>query len=335
MVLSKSTAPHILSNVTTKSIMKDVIIALLPSLLVSILFFGVAAALVVATSVAACILFEHLCSKYWFKTKKNSTGDLSAIVTGLLLAFCLPSSLPVWMIIIGAFFAIVVTKMSFGGLGKNIFNPALAGRTFLFLSFPVQMTSWPKPNIKDFLNVDTQTGATALEVIKYSDASTSATRLDNSEFLSSIPSYFEMIIGKMSGSIGEISALAIVIGFIYLLHKKVITWHVPVFYVVTVFVVMYAISHYSAEEFKYNSFMHILSGGLLLGAVFMATDYSTSPMSLKGKIIFAVGCGLLTVFIRLFSVYMEGVAFAILVMNAFVPLIDKFSVPRIFGAGRE
>ncbi|MDR1694311.1 MAG: RnfABCDGE type electron transport complex subunit D [Lactobacillaceae bacterium] len=326
--------PHVIDKTSTKSIMLDVIIAMIPAMAVSVLFFGLNAMLVIITSVTACIALEYMCSIYWLKTK-NNTQDLSAIVTGILLAFCLPGNLPLWMVIIGAFIAIVVTKMAFGGLGRNIFNPALAGRTFLFLAFPVQMTLWPKPNLRDFWNYDIKTGATALEIIKYSDVSTSATRLDNNEYLSSLPDYYDMFIGYISGSVGEISVAAILIGFFYLLYKKVITWHVPVFYMGTVFLIMYAVSLNSAEPIKYNSFLHVLSGGLMLGAVFMATDYTTSPMTAFGRIIFAVGCGVLTVLIRLNSVYMEGVAFSILIMNAFVPLIDKFTKPRIFGTGRK
>lgn len=333
-MLSSSNSPHILDKTSTRSIMLDVIIALIPALAVSILFFGLNAILVVITSITSCIAFEYLCSVYWLKTK-NNTSDLSAALTGLLLAFCLPSNIPLWMVVIGAFMAIVVSKMAFGGLGMNIFNPALVGRTFLFLSFPVQMTSWPKPNIKDFLNYDVQTGATALEIMKYSDASTSATRLDNNDFLSNLPNYFDMFIGEMSGSLGEISVAALLLGFFYLLYKKIITWHIPVFYVATFFAIMFVISYNSAETIKYNSYMHMLTGGLLLGAIFMATDYVTSPINLKGKIIYAVCCGVLTAFIRINSVYMEGVAFAILIMNAFVPFIDKITTPKIFGTGRK
>lgn len=333
-MLNISNPPHILRPRTTKQIMLDVIIALIPAFLVSALFFGINAILVIVTSVTACVVFEYLSSRFWFKTK-DYTSDLSSVITGLLMAFCLPATIPLWMIIIGAFIAIVVTKMAFGGIGKNIFNPALVGRTFLFLSFPIQMTRWPKPNMNDFWNYDTQTGATALEIIKYSDVTTSATRLDNNHFLSNIPSFFEMFIGQMSGSIGEISVAAILLGFIYLLYKKVITWHVPITYVGTVFFIMFAIAHNSDEPFKYNYYMHVLSGGLLLGAVFMATDFVTSPMTLKGKIVFAIGCGVLTVFIRLNSVYMEGVAFAILIMNAFVPLIDNMTTPKIFGTRKK
>lgn len=333
-MLNSSNAPHMLENTTTKSIMLDVIIALIPALLVSIIFFGLNAILVVITAIASCVAFEYFCSLFWLKSK-NYTSDLSVVVTGILLAFCLPSNIPLWMVVIGSGMAIVVAKMAFGGLGMNIFNPALVGRTFLFLSFPIQMTSWPKPNINDFMNYDVQTGATALEIIKYSDASTSATRLDNNDFLQNLPDYYDMFIGYMSGSLGEISVAALLVGFLYLLYKKIITWHVPVIYVGTVFALMYLLSYTSAEPIKYNSYMHVLSGGLLLGAIFMATDYVTSPMSLKGKIVFAIGCGVLTVFIRVNSVYMEGVAFSILIMNAFVPLIDKYTTPKVFGTRRK
>ncbi|MFV0627122.1 MAG: RnfABCDGE type electron transport complex subunit D [Alphaproteobacteria bacterium] len=332
-MFKKSTTPHILAKNTTQSIMFDVILALFPALIVSVMFFGLKAILILTTSVASCLLFEYLCGKYWLHTPKNTTKDLSAVITALLLACSLPSNLPLIFVVFGAFVSIVVTKMSFGGLGMNVFNPALMGRVFLFLSFPVYMTSWPKPKFLDFLHEDVSTGATTLELIKYSDASTSATRLNNDDYLSNIPDYFDMITGYISGSLGEVSAIALLLGLLYLLHKNIITWHIPFFYILTVFVSVYIVSLFFDEPTKYNALTHVLSGGLLLGAIFMATDYVTSPMSDKGKIIFAIGCGLLTVLIRLTTVYGEGVSFAILIMNAFVPFIDKITVPKIYGTG--
>lgn len=278
-MLSSSNMPHILGKSTTQLIMLDVIIALVPAILVLFVFFGINSLLVVTTSVTTCVLFEFFCARYWLKTG-NTTKDLSAIVTGLLLAFCLPQNLPLWMVIVGAFVAVVAAKMAFGGIGMNIFNPALAGRAFLFLSFPVEMTSWPASKDLSFI-----------------------------------------------GGLNELWVVAMLIGFAYLLYKKVIGWQVPVIYVVTFFGCMF---YGSGREVDYATFMHILSGGLLVGAIFMATDYVTSPMSLKGKVIFAVGCGVLT-----YVIDVESVMFAILIMNVFVPLIDKRTRPKIFGTGRR
>lgn len=323
-MLKISTSPHMQSPVDTHRIMLDVIIAMLPAIIAAVLFFGLNALVVMTSSVAACVLFEYLVCKFWFKTR-NTTRDLSAIITGLLLAFNLPSSMPVGMIILGSFMAIVVAKMCYGGLGKNIFNPALIGRVFLFISFPVQMTQWPKPEFLKFLNTDTQTAATTLGIIKHLDASTSATAISGK-----LPSYYDMFMGNIGGCIGEISALALLLGFVYLLWRKVITWHIPVYYVGTVFIIT-GIFWLITGETRYDPLTHILSGGLLLGAIFMATDYTTSPMTIKGQILFAVFCGILTVIIRLYSAYPEGVSFAILIMNAFVPLIDKYIHGRIYG----
>lgn len=330
-MLKKNSSPHILSDKTSQNVMRDVIIAVIPCVLFSFFVFGINALLVCVTSVTACIFFEHICYKYWVDSKNAGVCDLSAVLTGILLACSVPSNLPLYMVIIGAFVAIVIAKMLFGGLGANIFNPALTGRAFIFLAFPAYMTTWTKPSFHRFLHPDMQTGATTLEVVKYSDVATSATRLQNNDFVKQIPEYYDLIIGNISGSLGEISVIAIVLGYLYLFHKKIITWHIPIIFVATVFAIMFLISLFSNEPFKYNSMIHILSGGLLFGAVFMATDYVTSPMSKLGKIIFAIGCGVLTVVIRLYSVYTEGVSFAILIMNGFVPIIDKFTRPRVYG----
>ncbi len=333
-MLKVSTAPHMFTPQDTKSIMRDVVLALLPAACVGVFNFGLNALIVIISSVASCVMWEYLTVRYLFK--KNSTiNDFSAIITGLLLAFNLPATIPVWMILVGSFMAIVVGKMAFGGLGKNIFNPALVGRVFLFISFPVQMTMWMKPNWKDFLNTEIQTGATTLGILKHIDASSSATSLTygNSD-LSNIPDYWHMFIGYTGGCIGEVSALALLLGGIYLLHKRVITWHIPFYYLSSVFLitsVMWLITH----DIKYDPLTHLLSGGLMLGAIFMATDYATTPMTQKGKIIFALGCGILTVIIRLYSAYPEGVSFAILIMNAFAPLIDKFYYTRVYGTRKK
>lgn len=323
-MLKISTTPHIFSPVTTQSLMRDVLIALTPAILVSLLMFGIGAFKVLVTSVAACVLFEYLITRYLLKTS-DTIHNYSAIVTGVLLAFNLPSSIPVWMILIGAFVAIGIAKMAFGGLGKNIFNPALVGRVFLFISFPVQMTHWPKPDFLNFLNVDSITSATTLAILK---------RADGTDSLNSLPSYWQMIIGDMGGSLGEVSALALFAGLLYLLYRRVITWYIPFYYVATFFLLT-ALTWLHTNDFRFEPVTHLLSGGLLLGAFFMATDYVTSPMTRKGQIIFAAGCGILTYVIRFFSAYPEGVSFAILIMNAFVPLIDKLTPQRVYGTRRR
>ncbi len=326
-MLKISTTPHLQSPVDIRRIMLDVVIALLPASLAAVLFFGFNALLVMATSVAACVFFEYAACRFWFKSR-NTTRDFSAVVTGLLLAFNLPSSMPAGMIVLGAFMAIVVAKLCYGGLGKNIFNPALIGRVFLFISFPVQMTQWPKPALLKFFDTDIQTAATTLGLVKHMDINTSATVIGGK-----LPSYYDMFVGNVGGCIGEISALALLLGLVYLLWRRVITWHIPFYYVGTVFLIT-GVLWLATGDIRYDPLMHLLSGGLLLGAFFMATDYTTSPMTLKGQVLFAVFCGILTVVIRLYSAYPEGVSFAILIMNAFVPLIDKYVHGRIFGQRR-
>lgn len=326
-MLKISTAPHINSSITTQIIMRDVIIALAPAILAALIFFGIGALKVILTAIAGCVLCEYLICKYLFKTQ-NTTTDYSAIITGLLLAFNLPSNMPIWMILVGCFVSIGIAKMAFGGLGKNIFNPALVGRVFLFISFPVQMTSWPKPEILKFFNLDVETSATTLGIIKHFDAESSATSLAKD-----LPNYWQMFVGDIGGCIGEVSSIALILGLFYLLYRKVITWHIPFYYIATVFMltgIMWLIS----DNIQFEPVTQILSGGLLLGAIFMATDYVTSPMSKKGQVIFAIGCGLLTVIIRIYSAYPEGVSFAILIMNALVPLIDRYTAPRVFGTRR-
>lgn len=320
-MLKISTAPHINSPVTTQSIMRDVIIALCPAILVALLFFGVGALKVIVTSVAACVLFEYLICRYLLKIN-NTTTDYSAIITGILLAFNLPSNMPVWMILIGAFVAIGITKMAFGGLGKNIFNPALAGRVFLFISFPVQMTSWPKPQFLNFFNGDVETAATTLGILKH---------LGKGE-TPQLPDYWQMFVGNIGGCLGEVSAVALLLGLFYMLYRRIITWHIPFYYISTVFIIT-GIFWLITNDIRIEPVTQLLSGGLLLGAFFMATDYTTSPMTKKGQIIFAVGCGILTVIIRKYSAYPEGVSFAILIMNAFVPLIDRYTSQKIYGKG--
>lgn len=310
-----SPSPHIHSGDSVEKNMYGVLIALIPAFIVSLIYFGLGALIVTITSVVFCVLFEFLIQKYLMKVKPSIT-DGSAVITGVLLAFNLPSNLPLWIIIIGALVAIGIGKMSFGGLGNNIFNPALVGRVFLLISFPAQMTVWPEPGFFPLHYMDASTGATTLTLIK-----------ENSD---KIFSYTAMLLGERGGSIGEVSALALVIGFVFMLWKKIITWHIPVFVVLTV-AVFTGIMHL-VNPFEYaDPAIHILSGGLLLGAVFMATDYATSPMSKNGMIVYAVGIGFITTVIRLFGAYPEGISFAILIMNAFTPLINTYMKPKRFG----
>lgn len=321
-MLKISTAPHLNSPLSTRGIMLNVIIAMLPALAVGLLSFGMAALQVVVTAVAGCVLCEYLISRYLMK-QSDAAGDLSAVVTGMLLAFNLPAGMPVWMTLIGCFMAVGVTKMAFGGIGKNLFNPALVGRVFLFISFPVQMTRWQNPDWLNFMNTDAQTGATPLGVLKHIDAATSATQTN-------LPGYFDIFVGNTGGCIGEVSSLALLLGLAYMLYKHIITWEIPFYYLATFFILV-SIHWLLTDDIRLDPVTHLLSGGLMLGAIFMATDYTTSPMSRRGKVIFGIGCGVLTYVIRIYSVYPEGVSFAILIMNAFVPLIDMISVPRIFG----
>ena len=302
-----SLSPHVHGGDSVQKNMYGVLIALIPAFLVSLYFFGLGALIVTATSVAACLFFEWAIGKYLMKKPTTTICDGSAIITGVLLAFNLPSNLPIWIIILGALFAIGVGKMSFGGLGCNPFNPALAGRVFLLLSFPVQMTSWPVVG-QLTAYTDATTGATPLALMKQAIYGDTAA-------LSQIPDALTLLIGQNGGCLGEVSALALLIGLVYMLWKKIITWHIPVSILATVFVFA-GIMHLADPEKYVSPVLQLLSGGLMLGAVFMATDYVTSPMSKKGMLIYGVCIGLLTVVIRLFGAYPEGMSFAILIMNA-------------------
>lgn len=324
-LLTVSPSPHVHSEFSTERIMYDVAIALIPAFLVSIVFFGVGAIKVTLVAIVCCILFEYLIQKFVLKVPVT-VCDGSAIVSGILLAFNVPSSIPVWMLAIGAFVTIAVAKMSFGGLGKNPFNPALVGRVFLLICFPVHMTSWPVPRLWDFSFTDAVTGATALGKLKEGVMMGHAVP----ELMQKIPGYMDLFIGQINGCIGEISVLALVLGAAYLLIRKVITLYIPMSYIFTVFIFTGILWLVNEQRFA-DPLFHILSGGLMLGAWFMATDMVTSPMSKYGMIIFGVGCGVLTVFIRLFGAYPEGVSFAILIMNATVPLINKMFRPKRFG----
>jgi len=324
--LTISPSPHIHADSSVKKIMYGVVIALLPALFVSIYFYGLSALVVSLSAIISCMVFEWLIQKYLLKVETSIT-DGSAILTGLLLAFNVPGSIPIWIVVIGSLVAIGIGKMSFGGLGSNVFNPALVGRVFMLISFPVQMTSWPKPEVLNFSFTDAVTGATPLAIIKEGLAK-------GDHFQDIIAnagiSYSNLFIGNIGGSLGEISALALLIGGIYMIMKKIITWHIPVSVLVTIFVFT-GILWYINPETNADPVFHIITGGAMLGAIYMATDLVTSPMTHKGQIIFGIGIGLLTVIIRVFGAYPEGVSFAILIMNALVPLINIYFKPKRFG----
>jgi len=310
-------APHVQSIRSTASIMRDVVIALLPALVVSTVVFGVNVLAVTALSVACCAAFEYLIQKFIVRGPLTIC-NWSAVVTGVLLAFNLPASIPWWIVVIGAFVAIAVAKMTFGGLGKNPFNPALVGRVFLLIAYPVQMTSFPTPVRGGF---DALSGATPLSAVKHGAAA-------------DVLGAGDLLLGNMPGSLGEVAALALLAGFAYLLWRKVITWHVPVTILATMavfaFVVAAARGGDAAQLWQFPLF-HVLAGGAMLGAIFMATDYSTSPMTVRGGVIFGVGIGVITMLIRLWGAYPEGMSFAILLMNSVVPLINKYVKPKRFG----
>lgn len=321
-----SPAPHIHGKERTDKLMRDVIIALSPSLAVSIYFFGLSALKLMLAAVAAAVLLEYLIQKYLMKTKV-SVNDYSAVVTGLLLALNLPPSAPWWIAVIGSAVAIGIAKMTFGGLGQNLFNPALVGRVFLLVSFPVIMTDWSIPDTLFAAAPDATSGATALSIVK--EGLAQGLTMDQI-FATNNFSYGEMLLSKIGGSVGEVSSLALIIGFIYLLARKVITAHIPVTIIVTIFLTTGIF--YLADPLHYpDPIFSLLTGGIMLGAIFMATDYVTSPMSKKGMIIFGAGIGLITVIIRYFGAYPEGVSFAILIMNATVPLINIYFKPKKFG----
>ena len=317
-----SLSPHVHGGDSVQKNMYGVLIALAPAFLASLYFFGLGALIVTATSVAACVFFEWAIGKFIMKKPTTTVMDGSAILTGVLLAFNLPSNLPLWIIVLGALFAIGVGKMSFGGLGSNPFNPALVGRVFLLLSFPVQMTTWPVVG-QLTAYTDAATGATPLALMKQAINGDAAA-------LGQLPDLLSHLLGQNGGCLGEVSALALLLGLAYMLWKKIITWHIPVSILATVFV-FGGIMHL-VDPAKYVSpVLQLLSGGLMLGAIFMATDYVTSPMNKKGMLIYGVCIGLLTVIIRLFGAYPEGMSFAILIMNAFTPLINTYCKPKRFG----
>ena len=320
-LLNVSGSPHVHSDESTRKIMWRVNLALVPTLIVAVAFFGLNALLISIISVASCVLFQWLIEKFIMKSP-STICDGSAVVTGLLLAFNVPATREMmWLVIIGALVAIGIGKMSFGGLGKNPFNPALVGRVFMLISFPVQMTTWPKPgeNLFSMVSVpttDATTGATPLGLIKEQGVGAAG----------DVMQYF---IGHMGGSLGEVSAVAILIGAIYLLCRKIISWHIPVSFIGTAFIFSGILWLCDKTAFI-DPVTTILTGGIMLGACFMATDMVTSPMAKSGQLIFGVGCGLLTIIIRNWGQYPEGVSFAILLMNSVTPLINRWCKPKRF-----
>ncbi|MBT8209842.1 MAG: RnfABCDGE type electron transport complex subunit D [Eudoraea sp.] len=321
-----SASPHVHSERTASKLMYDVVIALVPVFLVSLYVFGYNALIATVTAAASCVLFEYLIQRYVMKTQ-ITIGDGSALITGILLAFNLPTGIPIWMIIVGSFVAIGVAKLSFGGLGFNIFNPALVGRVFLLVSFPVEMTLWPTAVENNTTLVDAVTGATTLGLIK--DGVQFGQTI--SEINAQIPSTTDMFLGITAGSLGEMSALALLVGGLYLIGRKVISWHIPITVLLSIAVLTGIFWWIDPEQYA-NPLIHVLSGGAILGAFYMATDLVTSPVTKKGMVVFALGIGVITVVIRLFGSYPEGISFAILIMNAFVPLINSYFKPRRFGS---
>lgn len=310
--LNVSNSPHIKDKTKTQNIMLDVIIAMIPIIIASALIFGVRTILVTLTAVVSCVMFEHI---FCLIVKKETTVyDLSAVVTGMLLAFNLPSSIPLWMVMVGSFFAIIIAKQLFGGIGQNFVNPALFARVVMLASFASQMTTWPQPG-----NSEVVTSATPLALIAKGDAVS----------LIKLPDVLDMFLGNRAGCLGETCVLAILLGLVYLIVRKVISPIIPVTFIATTAVlslIMYP---------KVDVLVSVMSGGIFLGAVFMATDYTTSPISTLGKVIFAVGCGAITMIIRRFASSVEGVSYAILFMNLLVPYIDKLTRPVPFGVKRQ
>lgn len=326
-----TSSPHYRSPESTRTVMTDVIIALLPSIILATVFFGPRVLTLCGISVASCLAFETLFNL--IRKKRNTVGDMSAVVTGVLLACTLPVTVPYWIAVVGAFFAIVVVKMLFGGIGKNFLNPALSARAFLF-SWPILMTTFIKPlasytlpilydpiftNGQDLGDLDAIASATPLASLKEGNMPTE--------------SITDLFIGNHAGCIGEISAVLLLLGGVYLLARKIITWHIPVTYIGTVALLTF-IFPLNGNHFDLEFMLaEILSGGLMLGAIYMATDYTTSPMTAKGKLIYGVGCGVLTVLLRYYSGYAEGVSYAILLMNIFATSLDKIMKPKRYGTG--
>ena len=310
-----SSSPHIVSNMDTSRIMAMVILALVPSFLVSVYVFGLRVISLTLVCVVASVFFEWAYRK--LMKKPQTVGDLSAVVTGVLIAFNVPSGLPYWMAVLGCFVGIVIVKQLFGGIGKNIANPAITARIVLFLSFATEMTTWPLPRMA----VDATSTATPLGILK--------------EGGGELPSNMEMFLGFIGGSMGEVSAIALLIGGLFLIWKKIISPIIPVCFIGSVFV--FALIYYAAtggDAFNMAIF-HVLAGGVMLGAFFMATDYVTTPLLPAGKIVFGIGCGLITMIIRIWGQYPEGVSFSILIMNCLTPLINNFFQKRMYGGAKN
>ena len=326
-MLTVSGSPHVHGDDSVKKIMYGVVYAMVPAILVSIYFFGLDALWVLLTASVSCIFFEWLVQKYIIKGPVT-INDGSALVAGILLAFNVPSNIPIWIIIVGSFVTIVVAKMSFGGLGKNPFNPALVGRIFLLISFPVQMTTWPvpRPLFGGTKVLDAVTGPTPLGILKEGiDMGKTVP-----ELMPEMPGYVSQLMGFQGGCVGEISGLALILGALYMLARRIITWHTPTAYLLSFFVftgILHLIDPYQYAD----PFFHLVSGGLILGVFFMATDMVSTPITYRGMLVFGVGAGLLTAIIRIWGAYPEGVAFAILIMNAFTPLINRAFKPKRFG----
>ena len=312
-----SPSPHLHTKTSTKSLMRDVVIAMMPAVIVSVLCYGWSELLVLGVSVASCVLLEYLITKYLLK-KPCTVCDMSAVVTGILLALNLPATTPWWVVFVGAVFAIGVAKMTFGGLGQNLFNPAIAGGVFLLISFPTYMTDWTKP--QGFIgNFDAYTGATPLGLAK--EGGMAAIEHLN---------YADMLFVNIGGSAGELSAIAILAGFVYLLARRVIRPYITLSILATVAVFSGIFWAINPAEFT-DPVFNLLTGGVLLGSVFMATDYVTSPMSNMGGIVYGIGIGVLTMLIRYFGAYPEGMSFAILIMNSVVPLLNKWFHAKKYG----
>lgn len=322
--LTVSASPHAHSSETTTGIMLDVIIALLPAAITSVIYFGYRALAVLATSIVSCVLFEFVSRK--IMKRSNTLGDLSAVVTGIILAFNLPSTLPLWMVVIGAFIAIVIVKQMFGGIGQNFVNPAITARIILMSSFPLAMSTWTQPLV-------TRTGEAVTTASPLASLAGITKEEDIAAALNSanLPSIKDMFLGLRPGSMGEVCAVALLIGFAYLLIRKVVSPIIPTVFVGTVALFMFIVGKGNLEFVAYE----LLSGGLLLGAIFMATDYTTSPINKKGKIIFAIGCGLITSVIRVYGILPEGVSFSIILMNIFVPHIENLTTPKPFGSEKK
>jgi electron transport complex protein RnfD len=324
-LLTVSLSPHLQTKNSIERLMYGVVIAMIPALIVSVVYYGIAALIVTALSVVSCLLIEFLIQKYLMRGKVR-IADGSALVTGILLAFNLPANLPPHLIILGSLVAIGVGKMSFGGLGNNPFNPALVGRVFLLVSFPVHLTSTPEAKGFETSYLDASTGATPLGLLKEGLRGGQSVQ----EVMQELPSYQGMFFGNMGGALGEIAGFALILGLVYMLITKVIRWHIPIITLLTISVFTGVLWLIDPQSYA-DPLFHLVTGGVLLGAIFMATDYTTSPMLPKAMIIYSIGIGVLTVVIRIWGAYPEGISFAILIMNAFVPILDRYTKSRRFG----